>query len=272
MGDAVPSRGCRQPAIMAQAGPQSLPSSLKQKNLLVTNTPSSKTFLITGTRKGIGRELADYYLSHGHRVAGCSRGESSIDHENYRHWPLDVADETAVVGMVKSVAREWSGIDVLINNAGIASMNHFALTPLRTARSIFDTNFIGSFLFCREVVKVMTRKSTRHGRIVNFSTVATPFRLEGEAMYAASKAAVETMTRVLAREVGSSGITVNAIGPTPVPTDLIRSVPQEKMDALLQRQAIQRFGSFDDVVNVVDFFVSERSDFVTGQVVYLGGA
>lgn len=229
-----------------------------------------KTFLITGTRKGIGLQLAEYYLSLGHRVAGCSRGVSAIEHERYRHFELDVADEGAVVAMVKAVVREWGSVDVLINNAGIASMNHFAITPLSTARSIFDTNFLGSFLFCREAVKVMTRKG--RGRIVNFTTVATPFRLEGEAMYAASKAAVENMTRVLAREVGDSGITVNAVGPTPVPTDLIRSVPKEKMEALLQRQAIHRFGTFEDVANVVDFFVSERSEFVTGQVVYLGGA
>lgn len=228
-----------------------------------------RVFLITGTRKGIGLQLAEYYLAQGHRVAGCSRGESSIEHACYRHWPLDVADEAAVVKMVKSVAREWGGIDVLINNAGIASMNHFALTPLSTAKSIFDTNFLGSFLFCREAVKVMSRKN--RGRIVNFTTVATPLRLEGEAMYAASKAAIENMTQVLAREVGSSGITVNAVGPTPVPTDLIRSVPKAKMDALLQRQAIRRFGAFADIANVIDFFISDQSDFVTGQVVYLGG-
>lgn len=228
-----------------------------------------KNFLITGTRKGIGHDLAEYYLDRGHRVAGCSRGESSIDHENYRHFSLDVADEKAVVAMVKSVAREWKTIDALINNAGIASMNHFALTPLSTAQSIFSTNFFGSFLFCREVIKVMMR--AKRGRIVNFSTVATPLRLEGEAMYAASKAAVENMTRILAREVGQAGITVNAVGPTPVPTDLIKNVPREKMNALLERQAIRRFGSFADVVNVIDFFVSDRSDFVTGQVLYLGG-
>ena len=229
----------------------------------------SKVFLITGTRKGIGRELAEYYLSKGHRVAGCSRGASALDHPNYRHWELDVADEIAVGGMVKEVQRTWRRIDVLVNNAGIASMNHFALMPFSSVQAIFGTNFFGSFLFCREVVKVMLRQKV--GRIVNFTTVATPLALEGEAIYAASKAAVENMTKVLAREVGNSGITVNAIGPTPVPTDLIKNVPKAKMDALLQRQAIHRFGSFEDVVNVVDFFIDEHSDFVTGQIVYLGG-
>lgn len=202
-------------------------------------------------------------------MAGCSRGEASIAHDRYRHFSLDVADENAVVRMVKAAAREWDGIDVLINNAGIASMNHFVLTPLSSARSIFETNFFGSFLFCREAAKVMMPK--KRGRIVNFTTVATPLRLEGEAMYAASKAAIENMTEILARELGDSGVTVNAVGPTPVPTDLIRSVPKEKMDALLARQAIRRFGTVEDILNVIDFFISDRSEFITGQVIYLGG-
>ena len=121
----------------------------------------------------------------------------------------------------------------------------------------------------REVAKVMSRART--GRIVNFATVATPLNLEGEAGYAASKAAVESLTRVAARELAPLGITVNAVGPTPVMTDLIRSVPREKMDALIATQAIRRMGEPRDVANVIDFFLSPASDFVTGQVVYLGG-
>jgi 3-oxoacyl-[acyl-carrier protein] reductase len=111
----------------------------------------------------------------------------------------------------------------------------------------------------------------RFGRIVNFGSVAEPLRLEGEAIYAASKAAVVSLTRVLARELAEYGITVNAIEPTPVATDLIRSVPSEKIDRLVARQAIRRLGEFRDIVNVVDFFVRPESDFVTGQVVTLGG-
>jgi 3-oxoacyl-[acyl-carrier protein] reductase len=101
--------------------------------------------------------------------------------------------------------------------------------------------------------------------------VATPLRLEGEAMYAASKAAIESMTEILARELGAFGITVNALGPTPVPTDLIKSVPKEKMAALLARQSINRFGTVEDVINVINFFLAEQSNFITGQTLYLGG-
>ena len=109
------------------------------------------------------------------------------------------------------------------------------------------------------------------GRIVNFATVAAPLRLEGEAVYAASKAAVANLTEVLARELAPFGITVNAVGPTPIKTDLIKGVPEEKMTALINRQAIPRYGTLEDVVNIVDFFIRPESDFVTGQIVYMGG-
>jgi 3-oxoacyl-[acyl-carrier protein] reductase len=148
-------------------------------------------------------------------------------------------------------------------------MNHSLLTPIGVVNKIIETNFIGTFLFCREAARLMQRR--RYGRIVNFTTVAVPLKLEGEAIYAASKAAVISLTQVLARELASLGITVNAIGPTPIKTDLIRGVSQEKLDALIQRQAIRRYGEPRDVINVIDFFVQPASDFVTGQVMFLGG-
>lgn len=233
-----------------------------------------QVLLITGTRKGIGKDLATHYLQQGHIVCGCSRSEGSIAHENYRHFCLDVNEEKKVVAMVRSVAKEFGRIDILLNNAGIASMNHILTTPYKTLQNIFNTNVFGSFLFIREVAKIMARErknkdSTK--RIVNFATVATPLRLEGEAVYAASKAAIVSLTQVLAKELSSFGITINAVGPTPVPTDLIKNVPKDKMQALLNQQAIKRFGEFADVLNVIEFFLNPRSDFITGQVIYLGG-
>lgn len=236
-----------------------------------------KIFIITGTRKGIGKDLSEYFLSLGHIVCGCARGESSISHLNYRHFCLDVSDENAVVAMIRAVRKEFGRIDVLLNNAGIASMNHTLTTPYKSVSSIFSTNVFGSFLFMREVAKVMSatykkeRLDSMPFRIVNFATVATPLRLEGEAIYAASKAALVNLTQTCAKELSTFGITINAVGPTPVPTDLIKNVPKAKMDALLNQQAIKRFGAFADVLNVIEFFISEKSDFITGQVVYLGG-
>ncbi len=229
----------------------------------------NRTMIITGTSRGLGRAAAEHYLAAGWKVAGCSRADSAIEHPSYRHFQLDVGDERAVVAMVRETARRYGGVDALINNAGIAVMNHALLTTRASLDDIFRTNVVGTFLFSREVAKVML--SRRNGRIVNFATVATPLHLEGESAYAASKAAVESFTVVLARELGAAGITVNAVGPTPVPTDLIKNVPKDKLKSLQARQAIPRQGTTDDVLNVIDFFLADRSAFVTGQVVYLGG-
>lgn len=228
-----------------------------------------KVILITGTSKGIGLELCRYYLSLGHMVVGCSKSKTELEHKNYKHFLLDVSNEKAVVEMIRSVKKDFLGIDVLINNAGIASMNHSITTTLDSVERIFKTNFFGTFLLSREVSKVMMKQKA--GRIINYTTVASALRLEGEAIYAASKSAIENFTQTLAKEVAHFNITVNAIGPTPIKTDLIKAVPKQKLDELLQKQAIKRFGNFDDVKNVIDFFISPKSDFITGQIIYLGG-
>lgn len=225
--------------------------------------------LITGARKGLGRHLAEHYLARGWRVVGCSREESDLTHPAYTHHRVDITDEAAVVALVRGIQQSHGRLDALLNNAGIAAMNHVLLTPAESARRVFDTNFHGTFLCLREAAKVMTRQKS--GRIVNFSTVAVPLDLAGEAVYAASKAAIESLTRVTAHELGAHGITVNAVGPTPVPTDLIKTVPKAKLEALLARQPIARYGEPRDVANVVDFFLQPGSDFITGQVIYLGG-
>ncbi|HVG30781.1 MAG TPA: SDR family oxidoreductase [Pyrinomonadaceae bacterium] len=229
----------------------------------------SPVLLVTGARKGIGEFLAGHYLERGYRVVGCSRQPAAREGEGYRHFCLDVADETAVRRMFAAVADDYGRLDVLINNAGLASMNHLLLTPAKKVRDIFETNFTGTFLMCREAARLMRKR--RFGRVVNMASVAAPLKLEGEAVYAASKAAVVSFTQIAARELADFGITVNAVGPTPVATDLIKGVPREKLDALVARQAIRRLGEFRDVANVIDFFIRPESDFVTGQVVYLGG-
>ncbi len=225
--------------------------------------------IITGTRKGIGKYLAEYYANKEFQVIGCSRGDVDFELDNYQHFCLDVSDELLVKNMFSDVRREYGRLDILINNAGIASMNHSFLTPIDTVRKILDTNVIGTFIFSRESSKLM--KKNQFGRIINFSTFAVPFKLEGEAIYAASKAAIITLTEILAREYTDFGITVNAVAPPAVQTDLIRGVPKEKMQNLLQRQAIHRYGNPEEVCNVIDFFVKPESKMVTGQIVYLGG-
>jgi 3-oxoacyl-[acyl-carrier protein] reductase len=225
--------------------------------------------MITGTRKGIGKFLVHHYVGLGHRVVGCSRERLEWALDGYEHYIADVSDELAVKRMFSAVRKTYGGLDHLINNAGIASLNHSILTPVSTVQKILDTNVVGTFLFCREGVKLMERR--RYGRIVNLGTVAVPMRLEGEAIYAASKNAVVAFTQILAREVAELGITCNVVAPTPIATDLTRAVPRDKMDRIVNRLAIRRLGRFEDVANVIDFFIRPESDFVTGQTIFLGG-
>ena len=228
--------------------------------------------IITGTRKGIGEYLAKHYLELGHIVIGCSRTNPEWESEyknRYAHYLLDVADEAAVKRMFSDIRKKHSHVDNLINNAGIAAMNHTILTPVSVVDSVMNTNAKGTFIFSREAFKLM--KKNKYGRIVNFATVATPLKLDGEAIYAASKAAIITLTQIMAKEFAGEGITVNAIGPTPVQADLIQNVPAEKIQRLLNLQSIHRFGEFKDIANVIDFYLNKESDFITGQVIYLGG-
>jgi 3-oxoacyl-[acyl-carrier protein] reductase len=181
---------------------------------------------------------------------------------------MDVTEESAVATIFASL-RGSGGLDILINNAGVSSMNPVALTPLSTARRIVEVNFLGAFLFTRGAVRLL--RNSEHGRIVNITTIAVPLGLEGEAVYAASKGALEVFTRVVAKEVGQFGITCNAVGPAPVDTRLTRQVPPDKIDALIAQQAIRLHAEPRDVINVVDFFLRPESRLVTAQVLYLGG-
>jgi len=226
--------------------------------------------LITGASRGIGKALAEHCLAAGDCVVGCGRTPSVLSHERYFHCTVDVTDGAAVSGLFRDLRKRFRTLDVLINNAGVAGMNAIALTPLDAARRMVETNFLAPFNFTREALRLM--RASAAARIVNVSTVAVPMRLEGEAVYAASKSALETFTRIAAREFAPFGITCNAVGPCPIRTKLTAGVPDAKIQALIDRQAVRRWALPADVVNVVEFFLRPESSLITGQVVYLGGA
>lgn len=225
--------------------------------------------VITGTSRGIGLSLVERYIKQGHLVIGCSRSESNYSNENYHHFQIDLSKEDEINKFAHIVRKQFGSVDVLINNAGIASMNHFLLTPLETVHKVMTTNFYAPFAMTRAFVGLL--KKSCNPRIINFSTVAVPLNLDGELAYVASKSAIEAMTKILAKELAPFKITVNAIGPTPVKTFLTSKVPVEKLNSLLEKQAIKRFGEFDDIGNVIDFYILKTSNFITGQIIYLGG-
>ena len=230
---------------------------------------AEEVVLITGTSRGVGQYLVTHFVRRGDIVIGCSRGNVKVDLPNYQHFTLDVTDEMAVRQMVQNIRHAYGRLDILINNAGIASMNHILLVPTDTARRLFEINVLGTFIVSREAARLM--EQNLYGRIINIGTVAVPMRIEGEAIYAASKNAIVSFTQILARELAPFNITCNLVGPAPIQTDMLSGLPQEKIAQIVDRLAIKRLCYVEDVANVVDFFVSRRSDYVTGQTIYLGG-
>ena len=231
--------------------------------------PHDKVMLITGTRKGIGNYLMQYYAERDYQVIGCSRGPLETHPTNYRHYCLDITDEQAVKKMFTEVRQIYQRLDVLVNNAAIMATNHALLTPLKTVEAILQTNIAGTFLCCREAAKIMQKN--KFGRIVNFGSVSSRLKIAGEAVYAASKSGVITLTEILAKELAAFNITANVICPNPIQTDIIGALSQEKVQKVLEQQAIPHLGEFADVSNVIDFFIKPESRMITGQVIFLGG-
>ena len=230
---------------------------------------NKRNILITGTSRGIGKALAQHFLEEGDTVIGCSRSDSTLTHENYLHFKVDIADADSIRELFFKVRKQITHLDILINNAGIAKMNAFALTPPESLRKIMDINVNGTFL-CSQRALGLLRKA-KNPRIINMTTVAVPLQLEGEAAYAASKSAVETLTKIMAKELGGFNITCNAIGPSPIQTDLIRGVSEEKIAELIQKQSVKKMAKVEDVIRLVDFLTHPDSSMITGQIIYLGG-
>jgi 3-oxoacyl-[acyl-carrier protein] reductase len=219
----------------------------------------------------LGAALARHCLDRGDLVTTCAQSPMSpLDAARHRHHVADVADPGACENLLNAVRSEMGYLDALVNNAGIAAMNALALTPPASIQRVMRVNVEGTMLMTRAAIRLLRR--SRAGRIVNLTTVAVPLRLAGEATYAASKSAIETFTRVVAKEVGPLGITCNAVGPSPVKTRLTAGVPEHKLQQLVSAQAVPQWATPADVIHVIEFFLAPSSRMVTGQILYLGGA
>ena len=226
--------------------------------------------LITGDRKGIGRYLSEYYLEKGMTVIGCSRSETNLKNKNYQHFCLDVSDEQAVKKMYSEIRQTYGRLDVLINNAGVnLSLSPVLLVPYKSALRTIEINLLGTFLMSREAVRIMMKNS--FGRIINFSSMAVKHEVKGEAIYTASKSAIISFTRVMAKEVYGYNITCNIIAPSAIKTDLMDSIDKDALRDVLKRNAIQELCKTEDISNTIDWFIKTTSNSITGQIVYLGG-
>ena len=225
--------------------------------------------IITGTSKGIGQGMAHHFLALGFRIAGCSRGSATIEHENYHHTAVDIGDEGQVRSWVRSVKNQFKRIDILVCNAGHAPANLLmTMTPGSVLMDLLQVNIAGSYYICREVSKVMLLQ--RSGRIITTSSMAVGLHEEGTSAYSASKAAIVEMTKVMAKELAPAGITCNVIAPSMLMTDAVTVLGEEIIQRALSKLTIKRVVTIEEVCNVVSFFSAAESSCITGQVIHMG--
>lgn len=232
--------------------------------------PEPAVYLITGASRGLGRHLVEHFCRQGAQVIGCSRGEASLAHENYRHIQVDISREAEVRKLYSDLRKNYRRLDVLINNAAInPAVSLFMAVPTATIVRSFETNLLGTMLMCRGAIRLMM--PARFGRLINIGSMAVRLEVAGETIYTAMKAAVVAYTRVLAKEIYSYGITCNVVAPSALPTDMSAQIDADALAEVLRRTAIPHAGEFGDVVNAIAFLARRESRAVTGQTLYLGG-
>lgn len=225
--------------------------------------------VITGTSKGIGRGIAEYFVVKGYRVAGCSRGPSTLNMDGYQHTQVDVSDEQQVRRWIRAVKNTHERVDVLVCNAGLApAALLLTMTPGEVLEPLLQTNVSGTYYMCREVAKVMMLQ--RSGRIITMSSMAVGLHEEGTSAYAASKSAVVEITKVLAKELASFGITCNVMAPSMFVSGAVEALGEKVKSRALDKLTITRTLTIEEICNVISFFSATESGCITGQVLHMG--
>lgn len=239
---------------------------------------SGKVALVTGASRGIGREIALKLAREGADVvvtattldsARNTAGEIEQIGRKTLALAVDVADPAAVEAMFASVVEAFGRVDILVNNAGITRDGLLLRMKDADWDAVLDVNLKGAFNCTREAAKLMTK--ARSGRIVNISSVVGEMGNAGQVNYCASKAGMIGMTKASARELAKRGITVNAVTPGFIETDMTAVLSEKVRDALMQQIPLERFGAPEDIANAVYFLVSDMGNYITGHVLSVNG-
>ncbi len=225
--------------------------------------------LVTGSRRGVGRLICEHFLKEGATVIGFARGEATLTHERYRHFQVDIAEPNEIQKTFLALRREFPTLHILVNNAAVLTSQYALIMAAGAAKNMVDTNLLGPFLISREAAKLMRKE--KWGRIINISSMAVSLEPMGDSMYAACKAGLMTMGNIMAKEFAPFHVTVNTLAISAIATDMLSQLPQDKIQDVIDGLPISRFAQDDDILNVLDFFASDRSSYLTAQTLYLGG-
>lgn len=237
-----------------------------------------KTVVVTGASKGIGRAVAKEFANNGYNIVICYNHSISAAQELLAEISgitraiairVDVSKEDEVKNMIDITKNTFGTIDVLVNCAGVSDTRFLIDSTKEDYDFVFDTNMRGTYNTCKLVGREML--SNQSGKIINISSIWGVLGGSCESVYSASKGAIIAFTKALAKEFGPNGINVNAVAPGFIQTDMTKNVTEEIKQEIMDNSALGRLGTPEDVAGVVSFLASEKSEFITGQVIGVDG-
>ena len=235
--------------------------------------------VVTGAGRGIGHAIAVRLAKEGARVASVSRTEANAQKtadeinalrpDAAKAYAVDVADQSAVQKAAAQILEDFGRVDILVNNAGVTRDGLSMRMSIEDWDTVLNTNLKGAFTFTQALMRPMIKR--RSGRIINISSIAGLTGNAGQANYSASKAGLIGLTKTLARELASRGITVNAVAPGLIETDMTTVLSEEIRQAILQKVPLGKLGEPEDIAGAVAYLASAEAKYITGQVLTVDG-
>lgn len=240
---------------------------------------TGRTALVTGGSRGIGKAIVQKLAAEGAKVAFVYQSNAQAAEQlvaeltakglTVTAHQADVRNKESADAVVAKVIDAWGKLDILVNNAGVIRDTLLATMDVDQWRDVIDTNLTSVFNFCQAVTRPMM--SARYGRIINMSSVAAEFGNKGQVNYAASKGGIDGLTRCLATELASRGVTINAVAPGFIETDMTAAVRNAAEAEIKKQIPVRRLGKPEDIAYAVAFLASEEASYITGQVLRVDG-